>query len=66
MFADRTHPDDPISGAALATKGNVDAHGPQEGLRPAKAPGAGGRRVRADCSASRRSFMTHFTRSWTI
>jgi hypothetical protein len=39
IFAARTHPDDPISGAAFTTEGNVDAHGPQEGLSPAKAAG---------------------------
>ena len=39
IFAGRTHPDDPIPGAAFTTEGNVDAHCPQEGLSPAKAAG---------------------------
>jgi hypothetical protein len=29
------HPDDPASGAAFTTEGNVDAQGPQERLRAA-------------------------------
>jgi hypothetical protein len=33
------HPDDPASGAAFTTEGHLDAHGPQEGLRPAQTAG---------------------------
>jgi hypothetical protein len=38
----RMHPDDPASGAAFTTEGNLDTHDPQEGLR---APQAAGKRA---------------------
>jgi hypothetical protein len=40
-FRARIHPDDPASGAALTTKGNLDAQGAQEGL---SAPQSAGQR----------------------
>jgi hypothetical protein len=34
ILAGRTHPDDPISGAAFTTERNLNAHGLQEGVSP--------------------------------
>jgi hypothetical protein len=37
------HLDDPVSGVALTTKGNLDTHGPQKRLRAPQSAGQGAR-----------------------